>query len=161
MELMYERPPSGPGWVTRLVEVLKPLSLRADRLGSMELFCGLRWSDLEFAAGLLDPVEVLRGTRMTVQGRPNSTLWLITDGEALVSADARPIRVAGHGDPVGVATMLYGIQSPETTIALAPMQALAADRAQFQALIARREIRRRLTAAAADQLRGPRRPAYA
>ncbi len=157
MELIYERADPANGWISRLVEVLKPLSLRADRLGSMDLFYGLRWSELEFAAGLLEPVEVPRGTRMTVQGRPGSTLWLISEGEALVSADARPLRVAGHGDPVGVTTMLYGIQSHETTIALSPIQALAADQAQFKALIARREIRRRLTAAAADQLRVRRR----
>src|ERR1700687_5231170 len=86
-------PPSGGriggGWVSRLVEVLQPVSIRADRLASMELFPGLRWSELEFAAGLLHEIDVARGTRMTVQGRPNATLYLIAEGEALVSADAR------------------------------------------------------------------------
>jgi CRP-like cAMP-binding protein len=90
---------------------------------------------------------------MTVQGRPNSRLYLITEGEALVSADARPLRVAGIGDPIGVGGMLYGINSLETTIALSPIRALAAETAQFRELARHRPIRLRLTAAAGDQLR--------
>jgi CRP-like cAMP-binding protein len=148
--------PSAPGWVARLVEVLQPVSIRADRLASMELFAGLRWSELEFAAGLLHETDVDRGTRMTVQGRPNSRLYLITEGEALVSADARPLRVAGMGDPIGVAGMLYGINSMETTIALSPIRAFAAETVQFRELIRHRPIRLRLTAAAGDQLRARR-----
>jgi CRP-like cAMP-binding protein len=148
--------PSAPGWVARLVEVLQPVSIRADRLASMELFAGLRWSELEFAAGLLYATEVDRGTRMTVQGRPNSRLYLITEGEALVSADARPLRVAATGDPIGVAGMLYGINSLETTIALNPIRALAAETVQFRELTRHRSIRLRLTAAAGDQLRARR-----
>jgi CRP-like cAMP-binding protein len=146
-----------PGWVARLVEVLQPVSIRADRLGSMELFAGLRWSELEFAAGLFQEASVDRGTRMTVQGRPASRLYLITDGEALVSADARPIRVASLGDPIGVAGMLYGINSRETTIALSPIRALAAEPVQFRELTRHRSIRARLTLAASDQLRARRR----
>jgi CRP-like cAMP-binding protein len=145
------------GWVARLVEVLQPVSIRADRLASMGLFAGLRWSELEFAAGLMHEVEVDRGTRMTVQGRPNSRLYLITEGEALVSADARPLRVAARGDAIGMAGMLYGINSPETTIALSPVRALAAETVQFRELARHRPIRLRLTAAAGDQLRARRR----
>lgn len=158
MEAIDSRTKStGPGWVSRLVEVLQPLSIRADRLASMDVFAGLRWSELEFAAGLVDEVEIARGTRMTAQGRLCPKLWLITEGEALVSADARPLRVATHGDVIGIATMMYGIKSPETTIALTPVRALAAGSAQFRQLIGHRSIRLRLTAAAGDQLRARRR----
>jgi hypothetical protein len=90
--------------VARLVEVLQPLSLRADRLAGMGLFAGLRWSDLEFVADLFQETEVERGTQMTVQGRPSSRLWLITQGEALVSANARPLRVAGPNPRAGRTT---------------------------------------------------------
>jgi len=148
--------PSAPGWVARLVEVLQPVSIRADRLASMKLFAGLRWSELEFAAGLLYETAVDRGTRMTVQGRSNSKLYLITEGEALVSADARPLRVAASGDAIGIAGMLYGINALETTIALSPIRALAAETVHFRELIRHRAIRLRLTAAAGDQLRARR-----
>ena len=119
MEAIHDPRHSSVSWVARLVEVLQPLSVRADRLAAMELFTGLRWSDLEFVADRFEDTEVERGTRMTVQGRPSSRLWLITQGEALVSANARPLRVAGYGDAIGLTSMLLGGGSPDTTIALA------------------------------------------
>ena len=147
MEAIHDPAHSSVSWVARLVEVLQPLSLRADRLASMELFAGLRWSDLEFVAYRFEETDVERGTRMTVQGRPSSRLWLITQGEALVSANARPLRVAGYGDPVGLASMLRGGGSPDTTIALGTMRALAASPDQFRELVGRPAIRERLVAA--------------
>ena len=129
------------------------MSVRANRLGSLGLFAGLAWPELEFAAGLLSETLIERGTRMTVQGRPSSRLWLISEGEALVSADARPLRVAGRGDTVGVAAVLYDVNSPETTIALTPICAFEAGPAELRQLIGRRAIRLRLAASAQDQLR--------
>ena len=146
MEAIDDLERSSVSWVGRLVEVLQPLSLRADRLAAMRLFAGLRWSDLEFAADRLRETEVDRGTRMTVQGRPSYRLWLITEGEALVSANARPLRVVGYGDAVGIASLMHGGGSPETTIALTPIKALAADTDQFRELNGRPSIRARLAA---------------
>ncbi|TMB45064.1 MAG: Crp/Fnr family transcriptional regulator [Chloroflexi bacterium] len=139
---------SGPSWVSRLVEVLQPLSARADRLAATEPFSGLEWPELQFAAGLLNETMVDRGTRMTVQGRRSPRLWVILEGEALVSADARPLRVATTGDFVGLPSMLAGGPSPETTIALSSIRAFEAGPDQFRRLLARRMIRHRLTAAA-------------
>src|SRR5487761_884320 len=137
---------TGPSWVSRLVEALQPLSVRADRLGSLALFAGLERVDLEFAARCFAETLVERGTRMTVQGHPSLRLWLITQGEALVSADARPIRVAARGDVVGGATLLSRLNSPETTIALTSIRAFEAGPQQFRDLIRRRSIRQRLAA---------------
>jgi CRP-like cAMP-binding protein len=133
------------GWLLRLVEALKPRSVRADRLGSMGVFGGLEWPELEFAAGFLAETLVERGTRMTVQGRPSSRLWIIAGGQALLSADARPLRVATRGDVIGGMTMLYGRPSPETALALTPIQAFEAGPDQFRELIVHNAIRRRLT----------------
>jgi CRP-like cAMP-binding protein len=128
----------------------------ADVLGSMALFDGVGWHELAEASGQFDEVMVPRGSRLTVQGRRLERLCLLVSGEALVSADARPLRVVGHGDPVGLASMLYRIKSPETTIALSPIHALAAGPDQFRQLIRQATIRSRFTARAADQLRGRR-----
>jgi len=147
MEAIHDPRHSSVSWVARLVEVLQPLSVRADRLAAMELFTGLRWSDLEFVADRFEDTEVERGTRMTVQGRPSSRLWLITQGEALVSANARPLRVAGYGDAIGLTSMLLGGGSPDTTIALGTMRALAASPDRFRELVERPAIRERLVAA--------------
>ena len=144
------------GWVSRLIEVIQPVSVRADRLGSLGIFAGLAWSDLEFAAGLLSETLIERGTRMTVQGRPSPRLWLISEGEALVSADARPLRVAGRGDSVGVTAVLYDVNSPETTIALTSIRAFEAGRAEVRQLVGRRSIKVRLAASAGDHMRGRR-----
>jgi CRP-like cAMP-binding protein len=81
---------------------------------------------------------------MTVQGHPSSRLWLIIRGQALVSVDARPVRVAGIGDAVGGATMLYRQEAPETTIALTAICAFEAGPSQMRDLIAHPTIRRRL-----------------
>ena len=137
-----------------MVEALQPLSIRADRLASIRLFAGLQRADLEFAARCFAETLVERGTRMTVQGHPSLRLWLITQGEALVSADARPIRVAARGDVVGGATLLSQLNSPETTIALTSIRAFEAGPQQFRELIRDRSIRRRLAT-----INGSRRPA--
>jgi CRP-like cAMP-binding protein len=147
MEAIHDPGHSSVSWVARLVEVLQPLSVRADRLATMDLFAGLRWSDLEFVADRFEDTEVERGTRMTAQGRPSSRLWLITQGEALVSANARPLRVAGYGDAIGLTSMLLGGGSPDTTIALGTMRALAASPDKFRELVERPAIRERLVAA--------------
>ncbi len=145
-----------PRWVARLAGVLQPAGLRADRLGAMPLFEGYRWDELEGVAAVLDEVDVPRGTRLTVQGRPDTRFWLIWDGEALVSADARPLRVIGRGEAAGVPGMLFSVTSPETTIALAAMRALVAGPEGFQRLVQDDRTRLRLTALAGDQLRSRR-----
>jgi len=114
-------------WLTRVVEVLQPISLRADRLAATETFSGLPRQDLELAATELNETLVERGTRLTVQGKLGGRFWLILEGRALVSADPRPLRVVAAGDLVGLAGMLYRAGSPETTIALSPIRALEAD----------------------------------
>ena len=140
-------------WVLKVLQILPPEAVKADILRSMDLFGGLRWPELEVAGAHFDEVAVPRGARLTVQGRADAQLCLLISGEALVSADARPLRVIGHGDSVGLASMLYRIKSPETTIALSPIRALSAGPNQFRELIRQATIRRRLTALAADQLR--------
>jgi CRP-like cAMP-binding protein len=153
--LRSETPRLGPRWVSRVVEALQPAQ-RAHRLGSIRLFAGLEWSDLEFAARCLTETTVERGTRMTVQGRPSSRLWLIMQGEALVSADARPIRVASHGDLIGGMTLINQLESPETTIALTPIRAFEAGPEQFRNLMRHRSIRRRIAAIHSVRQRGGR-----
>lgn len=139
----------GPRWMTRMVEVLQPASIRVDRLAATELFAGVPRSDLELAAGLLGEALIERGARMTVQGAATAKVWLILEGQALVSADARPVRVASHGHLIGLASMFYQTISPETTIALSPIRAFEADSQQFRRLMENTPIRTRFATAAA------------
>jgi CRP-like cAMP-binding protein len=135
-------------WLTRVVEILQPVSMRADRLAATQTFGGLPRLELEMAAAELKETLVERGTRLTIQGRLGDRFWLIVEGQALVSADARPLRVAAAGDIVGLAGILDGSGSPETTIALSPIRAFEAGREQLNRLMARKPIKARLVAAA-------------
>ena len=145
-----------PTWMSRLVEVLQPLSIRADRLAALELFAGLGRPELELAAGLVSETVVERGTRMTVQGAPSTKMWLILDGQALVSADSRPIRLVAHGHVVGLTSVLMGAPSTETTIALSPIRAFEADPSQLRKLMNHPPLRARFVGAA-GVIRRPRR----
>ena len=154
MESITTDPDEATGeWVLKVLQIFAPEAINADLLRSMELFGGLRWPELEVVGAQFDQVAVPRGARLSVQGRADSRLCVLISGEALVSADARPLRVIGHGDTVGLTSMLYRIKSPETTVALSPIRALSARPEQFRELIRQATIRRRLTALAADQLR--------
>src|SRR5260370_13607785 len=104
------------------------------------------------AAGLKE-TRVGGGPRLTVQGRLTDGFWLIVEGQALVSADARPLRVAAAGDIVGLAGMLDRSGSPETTIALSPIRALEAGHEELNRLMTRKPIKARLAAAAAPTRR--------
>lgn len=139
---------SGPSWVAGLVEVLQPARLRANRLAATEPFAGMDWPDLQFAAGLLSETLIERGVRLTVQGKLSSRFWLILEGEALVSADARPLRIARRGDVIGLPSLLYGTTASETTIALSAIRAFEAGPGEFKQLITHRPIRQRLVAQA-------------
>ena len=135
-------------WLSRVVEIIQPVSVRADRLATAQPFAGLPRPDLELAAGLLRETLVARGTRMTVQGKPVDRLLLILDGQALVSADARPLRVASRGDFVGLAGMVRRERSNETTIALSPVRAFEVDLEGLRRMMGNRRLRVRLKAAA-------------
>src|SRR5260370_4816333 len=102
-------------WLTRVVEILQPVSMRADRLAATETFGGLPRLELEMAAAELNETLVERGTRLTVQGRLTDRLWLIVEGQALVSADAPPLRVAAAVDIVGLAALRDSSRSPVST----------------------------------------------
>src|SRR5205807_8917024 len=123
-------------------------SRRAVRLPAAEPSPGLEGPDLQSRGGWLIGTRVVAGAGRRCQGRRSPRLWVIVEGEALVSADARPLRVATTGDFVGLPSMLAGGPSPETTIALSSIRAFEAGPDQFRRLLARRMIRHRLTAAA-------------
>lgn len=135
-------------WLNRLVEVLQPVSLRADRLSTTSLFAGLGRRELELAAGLLSETFVERHSRLTIQGIPASRFWLIVEGQALVSADARPLRMAGAGDPIGLPSLLLAQPAGETTLALTGIRAFETDARRFAELLNIAPIRFRLSAAA-------------
>lgn len=147
--LQMESPEALPRtWMNRLVEVFQPISIRADRLAAMRLLAGLERADLELAAALVSETLIDRGTRLTIQGRPSEHLWLVLEGQALVSADARPMRVVTGGDVIGLASMLLAAPCLETTVALTPIRAFETDAGRLAELMSMPPIRSRLAEAA-------------
>lgn len=136
------------GWIRKLIETVQPLASRADRIGATGIFAGLSWAELQAAAANFEEHRIERGFRLTVQGRPATTAWLILEGSALVSADARPRRVASRGHMLGLPSVLGASASPETAIALSPLLAFGAGAEQLKVLMADGQIRQRLVAAA-------------
>ena len=95
MEAIHDPGQSSVSWVARLLQVLQPLSLRADRLAGIQLFAGLRWSDLEFVAERLpghdDRFEHYACGPRT---RINSANW---SGGRRFASGSRPRRRRGAG----------------------------------------------------------------
>ena len=131
-------------WISRLVEVLQPLSIRADRLAATKLFTGLERADIELAAALVSETLIERGARLTVQGMPSDRMWIVLEGQALVSADARPLRLAGPGDVIGLLSMMLATPSQETTLALTTIRAFETDPLHLAELLNVPPIRSRL-----------------
>ena len=95
----------------------------------------------------MDEVTLQPGTRMTVQGELLSKAWLILEGRAMVSADARPLRIAGQGDVVGLTSAAGAPLAGETTIALSAVRAFETDALGLDQLMAAASARRRSSAA--------------
>jgi len=92
MEAIHDPGQSSVSWVARLLQVLQPLSLRADRLAGIQLFAGLRWSDLEFVAERL-PGHDDRFEHYACAGRGRGSIPRI--GRA--AGDSRAARGCGAG----------------------------------------------------------------
>ena len=79
---------------------------KAQALKGVPLFSKLSKKELEFVAGHGDEVEVKAATKLTTQGRPGDSFYVILDGEAVVEIDGEPRRTLKAGDFFGEISML-------------------------------------------------------
>ena len=79
---------------------------KAQALKGVPLFSKLSKKELEFVAGHGDEVEVKAGTKLTTQGRPGDSFYVILDGEAVVEIDGESRRTLKAGDFFGEISML-------------------------------------------------------
>jgi CRP-like cAMP-binding protein len=75
-------------------------------LSRVPLFSKLSNSELEFVAGHADEVDVKEGQKLTAQGKPGDSFYVILDGEAVVEIDGEPRRTLKAGDFFGEISML-------------------------------------------------------
>jgi CRP/FNR family cyclic AMP-dependent transcriptional regulator len=75
-------------------------------LSGVPLFSKLSRSELDFVAGNADEVDVKAGQKLTSQGRPGDSFYVILDGEAEVEIDGEKRRTLKAGDFFGEISML-------------------------------------------------------
>ncbi|HET6310506.1 MAG TPA: cyclic nucleotide-binding domain-containing protein [Candidatus Nitrosotalea sp.] len=75
-------------------------------LGRVPLFAKLSKSELEHVASNADEVDVKAGTKLTTQGKPGESFYVILDGEAVVEINGEPRRTLKEGDFFGEISML-------------------------------------------------------
>ena len=131
----------------------RPADEKLEALRAVEPFCGVGDRELRHLASLFDVVEVGPGHVLTSEGRANDTLWILLNGTAASSIGGRELGRLGPHSLIGAPSMLYGQRAIATMTAVAPVRALVAGRAQFQALEAVDSVALRLKAATADRLR--------
>ena len=122
-------------------------------LSQAPAFAGLSRSTFARLARHFDHISVPAGEKLVEQGKANSGLWVILDGQVRLAVDGRHVRVVGPGGVVGATSMLDGRGATATATALTPVEALVAGPADFRAIEGDPEVELRLKAASREVLR--------
>jgi hypothetical protein len=140
---------------TRQSAVLRPFATdpKVAALSKVPALAGLRRSTFNRLATHFDRVSLDAGETLLEQGRTNSGLWVILEGQVRISIGARTIRIAGPGCVVGATSMLDGGGATATVRTLTQVEALVAGPADFRWIEGDPEVELRLKAASRDILR--------
>jgi len=79
---------------------------KAKALSRVPLFSKLSSSELEHVASNADEVDVPAGRKLTTQGHPGESFYILLDGEAVVEIDGEARRTLKPGDFFGEISML-------------------------------------------------------
>jgi len=101
-------------------------------LSRVPLFSQLSQRELEFVATRADEVDVKAGKRLTTQGRPGDTFYILLDGEADVVVDDKPRRTLKTGDFFGEISMLDRGLASATVTTTKDARLLVMSHAQFR-----------------------------
>jgi len=101
-------------------------------LSKVPLFAKLSNSELEHVASNADEVDVPAGKRLTVQGRPGESFYVLLDGEAVVEIDGEPRRTLKPGDFFGEISMLDRGPATATVKTKADSKLLVMSHSQFR-----------------------------
>jgi CRP-like cAMP-binding protein len=87
--------------------MLQPMAhSKVKALSRVPLFAKLSGSELAHVASNADEVDVPAGKKLTTQGRPAESFYVLLDGEAVVEIDGEPRRTLKPGDFFGEISML-------------------------------------------------------
>jgi CRP/FNR family transcriptional regulator, cyclic AMP receptor protein len=127
---------------------------KIEALRRVPLFSPLSKSELEFVATRADEVDVKAGQKLTTQGRPGDTFYILLDGEADVEVDAKPRPTLKKGDFFGEISMLDRGLASATVTAKTDARLFVMSHAQFRdAIKASDALLVRVLAAMGERLR--------
>jgi CRP-like cAMP-binding protein len=113
--------------------MLQPMAhSKTKALSGVPLFSKLSKSELEHVAANADEVDVKAGQKLTHQGRPGDSFYVILDGEAEVEIDGEPRRTLKAGDFFGEISMLDRGPATATVVTKSPSLLLVMSHSQFR-----------------------------
>lgn len=112
-------------------------TVKARKLGELELLRRCRKRDLEVLASIADDVTYAPGDVLCRQGQLGYEWFVLTAGEAEVRVHDQPVATVGPGDVVGEMSILDGGPRTASVVALTDVHAFCIDRRRFDALLER------------------------
>ena len=105
---------------------------KAHALSKVPLFSKLTKTELEHVAGNADEVDVPAGKKLTTQGRPGDSFYVLLDGEAVVEIGGEKRRTLKPGDFFGEISMLDRGPATATVKTKTPARLLVMSHSQFR-----------------------------
>jgi CRP-like cAMP-binding protein len=105
---------------------------KTEALSRVPLFSQLSKRELEFVATRADEVDAPAGQKLTTQGRPGDSFYILLEGEAYVDVDGKPRRSLKTGDFFGEISMLDRGLATATVTTKADARLLVMSHAQFR-----------------------------
>jgi CRP-like cAMP-binding protein len=108
------------------------MTSKTEALSRVPLFSQLTRRELEFVATRADEITVPAGKKLTTQGRPGDSFYVLLDGEAHVDVDGKRRRTLKAGDFFGEISMLDRGLASATVTTRTDSRLLVMSHAQFR-----------------------------
>ena len=130
------------------------MTSKTEALSRVPLFSQLTRRELDFIATRADEVAVRAGKKLTTQGRPGDSFYVLLDGEAHVDVDGKRRRTLKAGDFFGEISMLDRGLASATVTTKTDARLLVMSHAQFRdAIKANDGLLMKVLAAMGERLR--------
>jgi CRP/FNR family cyclic AMP-dependent transcriptional regulator len=130
------------------------MTSKTEALSRVPLFSQLTRRELDFIATRADEVAARAGKKLTTQGRPGDSFYILLDGEAHVDVDGKRRRTLKAGDFFGEISMLDRGLASATVTTKTDARLLVMSHAQFRdAIKASDALLMKVLAAMGERLR--------
>ena len=118
----------------RLMDVIE----RAELLSRAEMFCELSTEDLAGLATLMEEAEYAAGEEIFAEGDGGGVLYLVAEGRIEARKGDRVLFDADRGKSVGSLSLVDGLPTDYTAVAVEDTRALTLERAEFTRMLEER-----------------------